>query len=83
MSQQLSHNEVRDIVLAEYQYWRAVTEPDVEWFAAGCMAACSNILAAMGGHRAPWHPPADFPGFKDALDRINEELLAEKLREKQ
>jgi hypothetical protein len=52
--------EIREIVMAEYRYWRTAAEKgehdEVEWIAAGCMAASANILCAIYGHRAPWHP---------------------------
>ncbi len=56
-----SVQEIQEIILAEYRYWRDAAktsdEDTVEWIAAGCMAASANILCAIYGHRAPWHPP--------------------------
>lgn len=57
----MSEEEIKAIVLAEYTYWRDVsaqTEDETVSFGAMMTAAgCANILAAMFGHRAPWHPP--------------------------
>jgi hypothetical protein len=56
----MTPEEIEAIVLAEYKYWRAAAaksdDDTVEWIAAGCMAATANILCAIHGHQAPWHP---------------------------
>lgn len=44
--------EVSAIVLAEFDYWKdSNTVP-----AIGAVGAAANILAAIHGARAPWHP---------------------------
>ena len=48
----LDLNGIVEIILAEFSYWK---EADVDQSPGG-MGAASNILAAIKGHRAPWHP---------------------------
>ena len=48
----LDLNDIIAIVLAEFTYWK---EADIDQSIGG-MGAASNILAAIKGHRAPWHP---------------------------
>ena len=48
----LDLNGIVKIILAEFSYWK---EADVDQSIGG-MGAASNILAAIKGHRAPWHP---------------------------
>ena len=45
--------DLRAILLAEYGYWRESRGAA----AIGAVGACANILGALLGHRAPWHPP--------------------------
>jgi len=47
--------EIRQIVLAEYKYWNEAGD-SVFLQALGAIGAAANILAAIDGHRAPWHP---------------------------
>lgn len=47
--------DVAAICLAEYKYWRESSE-SVALQAMGAMGAAANILCAIQGHRAPWHP---------------------------
>ena len=50
----LDLNGIVEIILAEFSYWK---EADVDQSIGG-MGSASNILAAIKGHRAPWHPEA-------------------------
>lgn len=47
--------EIIAIVRAEYEYWKK-SPGDIGISAVG---ACANILAAIEGFRAPWHPKFD------------------------
>lgn len=49
------------IVQAEFCYWRTSDAEhsgtdDFDLIAMGCMSACANIISALHGHLAPWHP---------------------------
>ena len=60
--------EIRQIVLAEYKYWRDAEGPnhDADLMAMGAMGAAANIFGALNGHRAPWHPPLTVEPTKEA-----------------
>lgn len=47
--------ECAAIVAAEYAYWRDQPEQAGEMSMAA-MGAAANILCAINGFRAPWHP---------------------------
>lgn len=51
--------ELRDVLLAEYSYWHntdVTGDVDQQAIAIGAMGAVSNVLGALAGHPAPWHP---------------------------
>jgi hypothetical protein len=62
--------EVRAIVLAEYRYWSTAPE-NVQMQAMGAIGAAANILAAINGFRAPWHPKED-----SMLDELQQAMRA-------
>lgn len=49
--------EIEAIILAEFAYWREAPD-NIAMNAMGAMSATANILCAIHGHRAPWHPKA-------------------------
>ena len=55
----MNEKEIKEILLAEYRYWRDASEsnPNIQEFTIGAMGALANVIAAaFYGHRAPWHP---------------------------
>jgi hypothetical protein len=60
----LTHDQIRALLLAEFTYWQTASEKSDELavISIGALGAVSNVLAAMEGHPAPWHPqPAPQP----------------------
>ena len=53
--------EIRELVMSEYAYWREASEKEnadeaASNIALGAMGATSNLIVALFGHRASWHP---------------------------
>lgn len=57
----LKKQDMINLVLAEYKYWRDAEVRDdgldLAQICMGATGACANIVAAVYGRRAPWHPP--------------------------
>ena len=56
----MTPEEIEAIVMAEYKYWRDAF-PDnedlmLDAITMGATGACANIIGAIHGHRAAWHP---------------------------
>ena len=62
----MTQEEIEAIVIAEYNYWKAVDNN----LAISAVGACANIYSAIKGFRAPWHPkpnePIPIPPILDA-----------------
>ena len=57
--------EIDEIAMSEFKYWRnapdsntgsAATDAIADAMSMGAMGAASNLIAAIHGQRAPWHP---------------------------
>jgi hypothetical protein len=48
----MTPEEIEAIVIAEFNYWKAVDSS----LAISAVGACANIYAAIKGFPAPWHP---------------------------
>lgn len=77
----MSPRDIEAIVVAEFRYWRSACSEDehVTCMEMGAMGACANILAAIHGHPASWHPTLEpeprlqpvpgFPGWINTTER--------------
>ena len=54
----MNQDEFLQLLAAEYAYWRDRSDGDdtTASIAIGAMGAVSNVMAALLGRPAPWHP---------------------------
>lgn len=74
-SSSLSVDDLMSIIEAERQYWLN-SEVDLN-ASSGAVGALSNVICAVHGHRAPWHPVAVPPvplGVSEQTDEPTDDL---------